>query len=334
MTIRGPYEYPKYYIGLSTDTKPPANIGDEFFETNTKKTYICYDGTNWSEKIGAIASDIVIIQSDVKDILSDLSNTRSDVNSVISDLVDIVSDIVEVWSDVKSIISDLIDIKSDINSSISDLVDVVSDLTDIRSDIVVVQSDVADVKSDVEIIRATVSDIKSDVQEVHSDVRSIISDLGDVWSDVRGIVSDLTLIQSDINDIKSDLIIAQYDTGIRVISGGSKTFATGTTKNFSFDSATNGAEIISIIVKGIIGAAWTLDVYVPTADAVASPAAGDKRDTITYLSTDTEGGLLQGFGIIYNGFLNFTNNGAGNQTITDVVIVFRSRAVLSVAWEA
>lgn len=234
MTIRGPYEYPKYYIGLSTDTKPIAEIGDKFYEINVltnviDKVYICSGGTNWYEKIDALASDITEINSDVKSI-------------------------------------------------ISDLVDITSDLNDIRSDIVTVQS--------------------------------------------------------DLGDVASDLIITQSDAQIRTISGGSKLIASGVTKYLSFDSGTNGAEIISIIVKGLIGAAWTLDVYVPTADAVAAPAAADKRDTIAYLSTDTEGGLLQGFGIIFNGFLNFTNNGVGDQTITDVVIVARSRAVLSVAWEA
>jgi hypothetical protein len=49
MTVRGPYEKPHYYIGLSTDTKPSAMVGDEFFETNTKLWYI-YNGSTWSQK--------------------------------------------------------------------------------------------------------------------------------------------------------------------------------------------------------------------------------------------------------------------------------------------
>ena len=61
MTIRGPYEYPKYYIGLSTDTKPPAMIGDEFFETNTRLTYICYDGTNWAQKITVASGSMTTV---------------------------------------------------------------------------------------------------------------------------------------------------------------------------------------------------------------------------------------------------------------------------------
>ena len=46
---KGPYEYPHYYIGLSTDTKPTVEIGDEFYETNTGAYYI-FDGTTWNAK--------------------------------------------------------------------------------------------------------------------------------------------------------------------------------------------------------------------------------------------------------------------------------------------
>lgn len=218
-------------------------------------------------------------------------------------------------------------IASDIVIAMSDVKDTISDLLDIRSDIVTVQSDLADIKSDL-------TETNSDVKSILSDLGDIISDLTETNSDVKSVISDLVDIWSDLVITHSDVKIISSDTPIRTISGGSKLIASAGTKYFSFDSGTSGAEIISIIVKGLIGAAWTLDVYVPTDDAVASPAAGDKRDTIEYQSTDTEGGLLQGFGIIYNGFLNLTNNGAGNQTISDAVIVYRSRAALSVAWEA
>ncbi len=49
MAVVGPYEKPHYYIGLSTDTKPSAMIGDEFFETDTRLWYI-YNGSAWSQK--------------------------------------------------------------------------------------------------------------------------------------------------------------------------------------------------------------------------------------------------------------------------------------------
>ena len=37
------------YIGLSTDTKPTSvPVGSEFFAYDTKRSYVCYDGTNWT----------------------------------------------------------------------------------------------------------------------------------------------------------------------------------------------------------------------------------------------------------------------------------------------
>lgn len=38
------------YIGLSTETKPAAPPGAEFYESDTGKTYICIGNTNWVEK--------------------------------------------------------------------------------------------------------------------------------------------------------------------------------------------------------------------------------------------------------------------------------------------
>jgi hypothetical protein len=37
------------WLGLSSDTKPTGvRIGSIFFEYDTLKTYITYDGTNWT----------------------------------------------------------------------------------------------------------------------------------------------------------------------------------------------------------------------------------------------------------------------------------------------
>jgi hypothetical protein len=54
MSVYGPYEFPKYYIGLSTDTKPTLNVrpGDEFFESDTRIRYI-YSGSAWGIKAGS-----------------------------------------------------------------------------------------------------------------------------------------------------------------------------------------------------------------------------------------------------------------------------------------
>ena len=38
----------KRWIGLSTDTKPTTvPVGSKFFEYDTRKTFLTYDGTNW-----------------------------------------------------------------------------------------------------------------------------------------------------------------------------------------------------------------------------------------------------------------------------------------------
>lgn len=50
MSVKGPFEYPKSYIGLSTDTKPAVSVGDKFFEYDTKLWFI-YNGSTWSEYI-------------------------------------------------------------------------------------------------------------------------------------------------------------------------------------------------------------------------------------------------------------------------------------------
>ncbi|MBA7613545.1 hypothetical protein ES703_20796 [subsurface metagenome] len=119
----------------------------------------------------------------------------------------------------------------------------------------------------------------------------------------------------------------------RVASGTSGAIGTGASKYIEIDSGTNAAEILAVIINGVVGFDWTLDVYVPTADAVNTPAAGDMRDSIAYVSTDSEGGLLKPFGIAYNAFLKFTNDNVGDQTITDVVVVYRSRGAITIgAW--
>jgi hypothetical protein len=123
------------------------------------------------------------------------------------------------------------------------------------------------------------------------------------------------------------------DSQIRRIAAGSKVIDSAATKNLTIDSGTNGVEILGITINGVIGYKWTVDEYIPTADAVVAPAAADKRSANTYLDTDTEGGQLAGKGVPYNMFLNFTNDGVGSQTITDVVIMYRSRAAITATWE-
>ena len=124
------------------------------------------------------------------------------------------------------------------------------------------------------------------------------------------------------------------DTQIRVVASGTKAITNGTTKWLSIDSGTNGAEILSIVINGLIGAVWTLNIYVPAADAVADTAAGDFRSTISYAAIDTTGGLISPFAIPFNCFLDFTNGGVAEASITQVQVVYRSRGALTLAWEA
>lgn len=127
-------------------------------------------------------------------------------------------------------------------------------------------------------------------------------------------------------------IKALLDT--RSITSTGKSIAVGTPKWLNIDSATNGAQILAIILNNYVGKDWTVDIYVPYVDAVAAPAAIDKRDTFSIVNTDTEGGLLKPTAIAFNMFLDLTNDaGAGNETMT-VTVVYRSRAALTLTWEA
>ena len=128
-----------------------------------------------------------------------------------------------------------------------------------------------------------------------------------------------------LNGVEQDI------SRIRTIQSGAQAILAAATEWLHIDSGVNGAEILSIAIAGINGHDWTLDTYVPSADAVAAPAADDKRDTIAYLAADTEGGLLKPFSIPFNCFLQFTNDGANDQ-IDQVTIVYRSADVLTLAW--
>lgn len=120
---------------------------------------------------------------------------------------------------------------------------------------------------------------------------------------------------------------------IKTLEAGSKTIAAGATKYLHIDSGIHGAEIIGMLIKGVVGADWTLDIYVPVDDGVAAPAAEDKRNEITYINTDTEGGMIEPFGFPFNCFFDFTNDSGAPDDIDDVIVVYRSADVLSLTWE-
>ena len=133
------------------------------------------------------------------------------------------------------------------------------------------------------------------------------------------------------NTIQDDLDATQLKFAV----SGSKTIAAGVEKYLHLDSGTDGAEIVSITIKGIVGADWKIEGYIPVDDAVVAPAVGDKRFEESYINTDTEGGQLAGIGAIrYNLFLDITNDSAAPDDIDEVIIAYRSRGTVTATWEA
>ena len=177
-------------------------------------------------------------------------------------------------------------------------------------------------------------DKSTDSLEMLSDkIGAFSGDGGAVADDSVKAILDIinTAVTTTLDGIVDNIIL---DTAIKVVASGSKTIGTGATKFLSVDSGTNGAEILSITVKGVVGADWTIDTYIPADDAVAAPAAGDKRATIAYVNTDAEGGQILVGGFPFNMFLDCTNDSGGDDNIDQVQIVYRSRGTLSLAWEA
>ncbi len=148
-----------------------------------------------------------------------------------------------------------------------------------------------------------------------------------------GTPADTSISKDILNmDAVADNIL--LDTQIRVAASGVKTIGAAGTKWLSIDSGTNGAEILGVVINVVVSDIWTLDIYVPSADAVADTAAADLRDSIAYAASVTYGGMIGPFAIPFNCFLDFTNGGVDEDSITQVQVVYRSRAALTLAWEA
>ena len=155
-------------------------------------------------------------------------------------------------------------------------------------------------------------------------VTAAIPDVGAMTSIAQGL--DLATVDGIVDNIL-------LDTQIRTTQSGIKAIDAAATKYLSIDSGTNGAEILSIAIEGLIGHDWTVDVYIPAADAEAASQAKSLRDSITYAAADTAGGLLGPLAIPFNAYLDFTNDGINDQ-VDEVTITYRSRGVLTLAWEA
>ena len=163
---------------------------------------------------------------------------------------------------------------------------------------------------------------------------SLIDIFGDFTGPYDGAAQDDNVKASlDLAHIDLDTIIDE--TQLKFVAAGSKTIASSAEKYLSIDSGADGAEIVSITIKGVVGADWTIETYVSVVDAVAAPAAGDKRDEDVYVNTDDKGGQMSNIGAIrYNMFLDITNDSAGSDNIDEVIVAYRSAGTLSLAWEA
>ena len=204
-------------------------------------------------------------------------------------------------------------------------------------------NETADEASIIGLLRAVITNYLNDGTNGLANLKTLIDAIetkldtpATFMADVSALALEATLTTTDgkVDTVGGNVDNILLDTQIRkVVSGTSGAIAAAGNKYIEIDSGTNGAEILAVIINGVVGFDWTLEVYAPTADAVAAPAAADKRDEITYLNTDTEGGLLKPFAIAYNAFLKFTNDSGGNQTVNDVVVVYRSRAAITIgAW--
>ena len=162
---------------------------------------------------------------------------------------------------------------------------------------------------------------------------SLVDILGDFTGPHDGAVQDDN-VKASLDLAHTDLDTIIGDTQLKFVAAGSKTIASGAEKYLSIDSGTDGAEIVSITIKGVVGADWTIETYLPVVDAVAAPAAADKRDEDVYVNTDDKGGQMSNIGAIrYNMFLDITNDSAGSDDIDEVIVAYRSAGTLSLAWE-
>ena len=162
---------------------------------------------------------------------------------------------------------------------------------------------------------------------------SLIDIIGDFTGPYDGAVQDAN-IKASLDLLHTDVDNVIDETQLKFGAAGTKTIAAAATKYLSIDSGTDGAEIVSITIKGVVGADWTIETYIPAADLVAAPAAADKRDEDVYVNTDDKGGQMTDIGAIrYNMFLDITNDSGAPDDITEAIVAYRSAGTLNLTWE-
>ncbi len=166
------------------------------------------------DDVSIVASDLVIVLSDMKAVDVEIGDAASDLVIVVSDLKAALSDIIITEANVDVIKSDVIIVQSDLKSVNTKVTTVASDLVVVMSDvktITISSSDINVIISDVKIADALIDTIKSDLIVTNAIVDTIASDLILVDTVVDAIKSDLIVADVLIDTIKSDLIIVMSD---------------------------------------------------------------------------------------------------------------------------
>lgn len=148
-------------------------------------------------------------------------------------------------------------------------------------------------------------------------------------------IAEILAIHTELATVDGIVDNILLESQVRSITSASKAVPKGGSKYLHIDSGENHAEILSIIIYGLIGGDWTIGVYVPYADGAGLCVAADKKDTWDIVNTDAETGLIKPTAIAYDMCIDFNNTEAadGDRTLY-VTVVYRSRGVLTLAWEA
>ena len=199
------------------------------------------------------------------------------------------------------------------------------------------------VDSKVDSVGLQVSTVDSKVVSAHVVTDSKVDSVGTQVSTVDS-KSDSVGVQ--VSTVDSKVISAHSKTDSKIdslgeiVAGGIQSVAAGATGSvaassyamLTLDAGTDGADILGIAIKGVVGSNWDLGIYVPTADGVTTANAEDKRNRIVYKDTDEEGGLLSPFAFPYNAMLKFQNLTGGDAQLDEVIVTYRSPGTLSATW--
>jgi len=147
----------------------------------------------------------------------------------------------------------------------------------------------------------------------------LAADTGDMWIGISA----------------GNIKVGGGSTNMKLKTVSSKSIGAGMVnkKYCHIDAGDAPAEIIGIEIAGIVGYAWCIDLYVPHAEGITTLQPSDKRDSKAFLDTDTKGGHIQQYGMPYNSFLDFTNDGSGNQIAGPLAITYICANNLVITWE-